>query len=143
MNKEETVRQQVELDEFYRWLQVEIMQTFPNYKADRTAIAIDIYHRSGNKMLSAQRFVEFLRKRGMDLQGRRFIAIGDGRSDMEMAIGFRDEGLDVIFGWVGKPEDTPYEEGTETIVPGTGKDGINDKGTVDLLAYFGEISTLN
>lgn len=140
--KEKEKPQQDELDEFNTWLQSEVMPEFPDYKADRTAIAIDIFHRSGNKILSAQRFVEFLRRKGLDLDGKRFVAVGDGFPDMEMAIGLRNEGLDVTFAWVGKGN-PPQEEGIKSITPGTGPAGINDKGTVDLLAYFGEISALN
>lgn len=133
----ETAKQQKELDEFNDWLQREIMPRFPDYKADRTAIAIDIFHRSGNKMLSAQRFVEHLRGQGVNLTKRRFLAIGDGLSDMEMAIGLRDEGLNSTFVWVGRG-DPPKEPGIKTITSGT--NAVNDKGTVDILAYFGEIS---
>lgn len=139
---QENTRQQSELDEFNMWLQKKVMPDYPDYRADRTAIAIDIYHRSGNKVLSAQRFVDFLRKRKTDLSRRGFVVFGDGVPDMEMAIGLRDEGLDVIFAWVGKG-DSPMEPGIKLITPDTGKSGINDKGTVDLLAYFGEVSALN
>ncbi|MDP3726775.1 MAG: hypothetical protein Q8Q96_00485 [bacterium] len=139
-NEEETAQQQYELDEFDRWLQTEIMPRFPDFKADRTAIAVDIYHKSGNKMKSAQQFVEFLKEQGVELNDKHFIAIGDGKTDMEMAVGLRDSGQKVFFGWVGKGI-PPTEEGIETITPGTRS--VNDQATVDLLAYLGEFSAFS
>lgn len=124
-----------QLDELNQWVQTELTPPGSELKADRTAIAIDIYNRRGSKVISARKFIMFLEQRGYKPQDCRFITIGDGFTDLEMADGVRDSGLEVEFGWVGEK---PLQEarGHKVLLPTTGR---YDLGTISILQQIGEL----
>lgn len=129
--------QDLQLDELFAWVQEELIPHGSPFKADRTAIAIDIYNARGNKAISARRFLAFLEDKGLKLHDFRFIAIGDGLTDLEMADGIRAIGYDVEFGWVGSK---PLQDarGHRVILPNAGEN--YDLGTVALLRQIGELA---
>lgn len=124
-----------QLDELFAYVQRELLPHGSPFKADRTHIAIDIYHSLGNKAISARRFITFLESRGFDPKSFRFITVGDGSTDLEMADGIRESGLDVEFGWVGRIS-LQDPRGHKVILPSSGE--TNDSGTVALLRQLGE-----
>ncbi|MDO8658545.1 MAG: hypothetical protein Q7K55_07415 [Candidatus Levybacteria bacterium] len=139
-NPEALREQNRALDELYVWVTSELIQPDSPYKADRTAIAIDIFNKLGNKMISAQNFVNYLKAKGVDLINKKFVAVGDGKTDLEMAIGLHQAGQEVAFAWVGRGN-PPQDNRFPVITPGTNV--TNDEGTKDLLAFLGELSSFS
>lgn len=71
------------------------------YNVDGTTIAIDIASPHSGKDLGSDRFLQFLRDRG--IVAKRFITFGDSKSDKAMAEELARRGKEVEFVFVGEP----------------------------------------
>ena len=70
-----------------------------SYTIDSTRIATDIQHKNAGKALGADRFLQWLKWKG--LAPEQVVAFGDSRSDVDMAEEVHKSGLPVEFVFVG------------------------------------------
>ena len=73
-------------------------------KIDPTTIATDIENSHVGKALATERFLQFVKDK--DVKPGRFIAIGDSKSDFEMADELQRRGKKVEMVYVGDKEKT-------------------------------------
>jgi hypothetical protein len=83
------------------------------YPVDGTTIAIDVASPHAGKALGADRFLQFIRDRG--IKPSKFKTFGDSRSDMAMAEELNRRGQNVDFVFVGDPAALNGVERTFTI----------------------------
>ena len=101
-------------------------------EVDPTTIATDIQNKHVGKDFAAKRVLTWLAER--KIKPAQFITIGDSKSDLPMAQEIHNQGLLVIFVFVGKDADRKYIESQNLPFPVTFTKNQYEKGTLQYLS---------
>ena len=100
-------------------------------EVDSTTIATDIQNREVGKDFAARKVLAWLKEKS--IKPAQFIAMGDSKSDVPMAQEIHNQGLAVIFVFVGKEADRKHIKSQNLPFPVTFTQNNYEKGTLEYL----------